>query len=133
MTAVTIGTAALAAVFLVTGIGRENYPPEGWREIVSPLTVGAAAAADMLGVVWAIRTVFTPDQLGLPDRATWKRRMAEGTFAWFGTTMSIRMSIVYLHVLHPTFQEIWDIGATNQKEEQGEMPAGTMEPGRPGD
>ena len=59
--------------------------------------------------------------------------MAEGTFAWFGTTMLILMLIMYLHVLHPAFQEIWDIGATNQKEEQGEMTAGTMEPGRPGD
>ena len=83
VTLLTIATAALAAVLLVSGLGKPVNGSENLTGLTKATATGIAAGAYFILTVMVTKTVFTPSGVPPDQVAQWKKDGARNVFALF--------------------------------------------------
>ena len=97
LTLITIGTAAMAAVFLISGLGDERPEPLRLITVIKLIFTGLATLLYATLVLTAGLTMFPPAEIPKNEFDQWKQQRAAKVFSIFGTLI---MTVVHNGALH---------------------------------
>ena len=115
VTLLTIATAALAAVLLVSGLGKPVNGSENLTGLTKATATGIAAGAYFILTVMVTKTVFTPSGVPPDQVAQWKKDGARNVFALF-VNIALALAVVVFATIFSEIDLPWE-------QDDGQTPA----------
>ena len=91
----TIATAALAAVFFVSGLGKPANDPGNSLTLIKMMATGIATGIYLILILLVIQTIFRPITVPRALINEWKREKAAKVFSMFGTLVVALTLVVF--------------------------------------